>query len=90
MYDTVIVLGIRGVVILVSIRMSLILLQVHRNAACIHDPGNTVPDAFCYNVCNSFTSLQSQVLLLAKNEHHQQCGGDEASVATPDWFWSLH
>lgn len=73
-----------------SVHMSLEFLQVHRNAASIHDPGNTVPNAFRYDVCNSFTSLQSQVLLLTKNEHHQQCGGDEASMATTDWFWSLH
>lgn len=73
-----------------SVLMSLEFLQVHRNATCIHDPGNTVPDAFCYDVCNSFTSLKSEVLLLTKNEHDKQCGGDEASMATTDWFWSLH
>ena len=70
--------------------MSLELLQVHRNAAGVHDPGNTVPDAFCDDVCNGFTSVQSQVLLLTEDEHHQQRGGTEASMATTDWFWSLH
>ena len=66
------------------------MLQVHHNATCVYDTGSPVPDAFCYDVCNCSASLQSQVLLLAEDEHHQQCGGAEASVATSDWLWSVH
>jgi hypothetical protein len=66
------------------------LFQVHCDAAGVHDPGNAVPDAYCYNVCDSFASVQSQVLLLTKDEHHQQFGGTKASRATDDGFWSLY
>lgn len=66
------------------------LLQVYRNATGVFDPGSPVPDALCYNVCDGSASLQSQLLLLTKDEHHQRCGGTKASLAVDDWFWSLH
>lgn len=66
-----------------------LLLQVHCNATGVFDPGSTVPDALCYDVCDCSASLQSQVLLLTKDEHHQQCGDTKASLAVDDWFWSL-